>query len=87
MLDTFRLIKEDTVIGDFWENPDPYNDTSKHDWMLGLSCLEIGFSEPEELAAILKENPHGKYRRDGREDYVQVTVEKLMDQKDKRVIL
>ena len=45
--------------------------------MIGLKCVEAGITEPGELAAILMNNPYGKYRRDGREDYLQTTVEKL----------
>jgi hypothetical protein len=82
-----RLLDEDDAVKDLWENPDMYNDRSKHDWKLGLLCLEIGIADPQELAAILMMNPHGKYRRDGRDGYVQMTVEKLMGQKEKGVVL
>ena len=58
--------------------PNPLNDTSRHDWMLGVSCFEAGITESEELAAILMSNPHGKYRRDMRADYVRVTVGKVL---------
>ena len=47
--------------------------------MLGMSCVEAGITRPEELAAILMNNPYGKYRRDGRMDYVKVTVRKLVE--------
>ena len=72
------LLAWDILTRDLWQHPDRGNDKSKHDWMLGLSCVEAGITEPGELAAILMKNPHGKYQRDGREDYVQTTVEKLV---------
>ena len=64
-----------------WQNPDPLNDTSRHDWLLGVSCFEAGITKPEELAAILMSNPHGKYKRDGRLDYVRVTVGKVFGER------
>jgi hypothetical protein len=70
-------LKWDLILQDLWANPDP--DRSKHDWMLGLSCLEAGISDPNELAAILMNNPHGKFRRDGRMNYVKTTVGKLLE--------
>ena len=73
-----RLLKVDISIRKLWQNPDPSNDTSRHDWMLGLRCVEIGITKPEEMAAILIGNPHGKYRRDLRENYLQTTVRKLI---------
>jgi len=63
----------------FWNNPDPFNDTSRHDWTLGMRCIEAGITKPEELAAILMNNPYGKFQRDKRTDYLQTTVAKLLD--------
>jgi len=74
-----QLLKEDDVIRDLWENPDPLNDRSVHDWILGTECVKAGITEPGELAAILMGNPHGKFQRDGRTEYVRVTVEKLIE--------
>ena len=71
------LLRWDVVTKGLWENPDPENDRSKHDWVLGLACVEAGITDSDDLAVILMQNPHGKFRRDGREEYVQVTVEKL----------
>jgi len=64
---------------ELWNNPDPLNDTSRHDWLLGMRCIEAGITEPEELAAILMKNPYGKFQRDRREDYLRTTVTKLLD--------
>ena len=50
---------------------------SDADWMLGVSCVEAGITRPEELAAVLMNNPHGKYRRDLRLDYVERTVRNI----------
>ena len=44
-----------------------------------MSCVEAGIIEPEELTAILMGNPHGKYRRDLREDYVVMTMMKILE--------
>ena len=74
-----HLLKWDISTRKLWQNPDPLNDTSRHDWMLGLKCVEAGITEPGELAAILMNSPYGKYRRDGRGDYLQTTVTKLLD--------
>ena len=43
--------------------------------------MEAGITNPLELAAILMRNPNGKYRRDGRRDYLEVTVGKLINGK------
>ena len=74
-----RLLRWDFFTRKLWQNPDPLDDTSRHDWLLGVSCVEAGITKPEELAAILMNNPYGKYRRDLREDYLQTTVAKLLD--------
>ena len=76
------LLQWDASTRDLWQTPDPLNDRSRHDWMLGMACLEAGIAKPEDLAAILVCNPHGKYMRDGRMDYVRMTVGKLMEQGD-----
>jgi len=76
-----NLLKWDIVLQDLWANSDP--DRSKHDWMVGLNCIEMGITDLNELAGILMNNPHGKYRRDGKMDYVQTTVGKLVEQCDK----
>ena len=75
-----RMLKENRIVKKLWENSDPRNDTSRHDWMLGLSCVEAGITTPSELAAILMYNPHGKYRRDRRRDYVRTTVGRLIEE-------
>lgn len=75
-----RLMKWDLSTSKLWKNPDPHNDTSRHDWMLGLNCVQAGISEPQELATILMNNPHGKYRRDLRWDYVEMTVRKILEE-------
>jgi len=72
------LLKWDLATRKLWENPDPFSDSSRNDWLLGLSCVEAGIGRPEELAAILMNNPHGKYQRDRREGYVRGTVGKLV---------
>lgn len=72
------LLKWDVSTRRLWEAPDPLGDTSRHDWMLGMSCVDAGITRPEELAAILVNNPHGKYRRDLRIDYVGRTVGKIL---------
>ena len=77
------LLRLDYETRKLWNNPDPLNDTSRHDWMLGMSCLEAGITDPRELAAILMNNPYGKYRRDGRKGYVEVTVGKLVEKKER----
>lgn len=78
---SFRhLLKMDGYTRELWQTPDPLDDTSRHDWLLGLCCVEAGITSPEELTAILMNSPHGKYRRDGRRDYVERTVEKLVEQ-------
>jgi len=81
------LLKEDAILSDLWKNPDPYNDRSKHDWMLGLRCLEVGIADPQALATILMVNPHGKYRRDMRKSYIRVTVAKLLENGERTNLL
>jgi hypothetical protein len=76
------LLRWDGLTRKLWQTPDPDNDTSRHDWMLGLSCVEAGITQPEELAAILMRNPNGKYKRDGRRDYIEMTVRKLVEMMD-----
>jgi len=76
------LLRLDYETRKLWNNPDPLNDTSRHDWMLGMSCVEAGITDPRELAAILMNNPYGKYRRDGRGDYVRCTVGKMVDKRE-----
>ena len=72
-----RLLKSDAVVRDLWEHPDSEDDRSRHGWMLGMACVEAGIADASELAAILMANPFGKYRRDGRREYVRRTVGKL----------
>lgn len=74
-----RLLRWDNAVRKLWQNPDPLNDTSRHDWLLGLCCMEAGITSPDELAAVLMNNPHGKYRRDGRKEYLEVTVGKMVE--------
>lgn len=76
-----RLLKWDLGTRLLWEKPDKNGDRSNHDWTLGLRCVEAGITVPRELAAILMSNPNGKYRRDGRRGYVDVTVGKLLNAK------
>ena len=71
------LLGNNLPVRDLWKNPESL-DASSHDWKLGMSCVEAGITRPEELAAILMNNPNGKYRRDRRKDYVEVTVRKLL---------
>ena len=75
-----RLLKWDTATNKLWQNPDPQNDTSRHDWKLGISCVHAGITKPQELATILMNNPHGKYRRDLRWEYVALTVRKILEE-------
>jgi len=75
------LLAFDVEVKELWNNPDPQDDRSKHDWMLGMACVEAGITDPSELAAILMANPYGKYQRDGREGYVRRTVGKLITHK------
>ena len=79
-----RLLKWDPSIRELWQHPDANRDHSKHDWMLGLRCVEAGIIKPEDLASILMRNPYGKFKRDERVEYVQTTVEKLSPRKDYR---
>ena len=72
-----ELLKRDAVVRDLWERPDSEDDRSRHDWMLGAACFESGLTDANQLASILMTNPYGKFRRDGRRDYVRRTVEKL----------
>ena len=76
------LMRWDPEIQALWQKGDP--DRSKHDWMLGLTCLDAGFTQPEELAAILMRNPHGKYQRDRRMGYILTTVGRLVEKGRKR---
>jgi hypothetical protein len=77
--DVFKaLLGWDISIRGLWGKPDPFNDTSRHDWILGMSCVEAGITNPKDLAAILMQNPFGKFRRDGRLGYVEGTVGKLL---------
>lgn len=74
----YCLLEWDMATKELWENPDSEGDRSRHDWMLGNRCIEAGIKERDELAAILMQNPHGKYQRDRRLDYVARTVGKLI---------
>jgi len=73
-----RLLQTNPILRDLWCSPDENNDTSRHDWRLGCTCMEVGITNPIELAAILMQNPFGKFRRDGRYDYVETTVNKMV---------
>jgi len=73
-----HLLEWDSTVRDLWQNPDPDNDTSRHDWIIGLVCVEAGITNTDDLAAILMNNPHGKYRRDEKLSYVGGTVKKLL---------
>jgi len=75
-----QFLKEDRQLREMWETPDPFGDRSVHDWMLGRSCVEKGITDQEELAVILMKNPHGKYRRDGRIGYVEISVANILKQ-------
>jgi len=59
-----------------WNTPDP--DHSKHDWALGMAAIEEGITDWANLRALLEFNPHGKYQRDSRDDYLDLTVDKLL---------
>ena len=78
--ETFRneLLRHDPVIKKLWTVPDPSGDSSRHDWRLGVRCLELGITDPEELGIIIANNPLGKFRRDRRSNYVERTVKKLL---------
>ena len=71
-----RLLKWDREIKHLWTTPHLY-DCSGHDWALGMKCLEAGIADPHDLASILANNPHGKFRRDSRWAYLQSTTRKL----------
>ena len=73
-----QLLDEDSQLRELWHNPDPFNDTSCHDWALGKRCVDMGIDDPKMLAVILMKNPFGKYSRDGRKGYVEVTAKKLI---------
>jgi hypothetical protein len=73
-----KLLNRDKDVRELWNQADPGNDTSRHDWLLGLKCIQAGITDPGELAVILMNNPYGKYQRDSRQDYVQITVSKLL---------
>jgi hypothetical protein len=72
-----QLLDEDSSLLAHWTTADPFGDRSAHDWMLGRSCVERGIVDPKELAMVLMKNPNGKYRRDGKIDYIQTTVSNL----------
>ncbi len=74
-----RLLEQDDLIREIWDQPDVDDDSSRRDWLLGRCCIEAGILDPEELIAILMHNPHGKYQRDRRHEYVVKTVENLLD--------
>ena len=74
-----QLLHSNHVIKQLWCTPDENNDTSRHDWKLGCACIQAGIVKPEELAAILMHNPFGKYQRDKRDDYIRITVSKLIE--------
>jgi hypothetical protein len=74
-----QLLEKNNQIRKQWENPDPVNDSSRHDWALGKRCIESGISEPGKLAEILIKNPHGKYQRDRKEKYIKMTVDNLLN--------
>ena len=77
---SFRsLMEKDTQINNLWSYPPIDGDRSRHDWVLGLRCIEAGITDPQDLAAILLRNPYGKFRRDMRDDYVERTVIKLIE--------
>ena len=73
-----KQLESDLHLRALWFTPPVDGDRSKHDWKLGLHCLEVGINDPQDLALILMHNPFGKYRRDQRDEYIQVTVRKLM---------
>jgi hypothetical protein len=73
-----KLLQGNTVIRQLWCSPDQNHDTSMHDWKLGCACLEAGITNPDEMAAILRRNPFGKFQRDRRYSYLTTTVRKLI---------
>lgn len=76
-----RLLASITSVSRMWETPDPDGDTSRHDWTLGMRCIEAGITEPNDLAAVLAANPHGKYRRDQGTAYLKLTLQNLLGEK------
>lgn len=75
----YSMLEWDYATRDLWENPDRDQDRSRHDWMLTRRCIEAGIKEGEDLAGILIRNPHGKYARDRRMDYVIRTVRRALE--------
>lgn len=72
-----QLLKTNQAIQQLWLTPNPENDSSMHDWMLGCELVKAGINA-EDLARILMANPFGKFQRDRRYYYIQTTVKKLM---------
>ena len=72
-----QLLKTNQAIQQLWLTPNPQNDTSMHDWMLGCELVKAGLNA-NDLARILMLNPFGKFQRDRRYYYIQTTVKKLI---------
>jgi hypothetical protein len=71
------LLSCDPLIRSLWNRQQ--TERSDLDWALGRACIERGILGREDLTAILAHFPQGKFRRDGRLDYLALTVGKLMD--------
>ena len=72
-----QLLKTNRIVKHLWLTPNPQNDSSVHDWMLGNELVKAGINA-NDLARILMMNPFGKFQRDRRYYYIQTTVKKLM---------
>jgi hypothetical protein len=73
-----QLLDKNDQLRGHWTTPNSVGDRSAHDWILGRYCVEKGITDKGELAIILMKNPFGKYRRDGRREYVGKTVANLV---------
>ena len=71
-----NLLKTSKTIRDLWLTPN--GDRSSHDWLLGCELAKEGLNM-KEIASVLMMNPFGKYQRDRRYDYIQNTIQNLMN--------
>ena len=77
------LLETDKRLKAFWSNPREDGDASKHDFRLGMLCLERGITDENEIATILSLNPYGRIVKKGKDDgYLTRTIEGLLEKYD-----
>ena len=75
------FLDTDETLSKHWNTPNEEDDSSGHDWRLGLLCIERGIVNPETLASILALSLYGKTAKHGMDEgYLKRTVSGIFEE-------